>query len=163
VDAGADKSVIEKTSTLLTPIVSGNGLKYQWSPALYLNKDTILNPFCQPLTDIAYTLTVTDNNGCSSHDAISIKILKIPEIPNVFTPNGDGINDVWQIKYLASYPDCTVEIYTRYGQLVFQSSGYMNPWNGTAKSKPLPAATYYYIINPKNGLKPMSGFVDIVR
>jgi gliding motility-associated-like protein len=163
VNAGADKYIIEKTSVILTPAVNGSGLQYVWSPALYLDKDTVLNPVCQPLADIIYTLTVTDNRGCSSKDDIAIKVLKIPEIPNVFTPNGDGINDTWQIKHLVSYPGCTVEVYTRYGQLIFQSTGYGNPWNGTANGKPVPAATYYYIINPKNGLKPMSGFVDIVR
>ena len=163
VNAGPDKYVIEKNSIVLNPAVTGTSLKYTWSPGFYLSSDTILNPVCTPLADVVYKITATDKNGCSANDDIAIKVLKIPEIPNVFTPNGDGINDTWQIKYLASYVDCTVEIYNRYGQLLFQSTGYNNPWNGTANGKPVPAATYYYIINLKNGLKPLSGFVDIVR
>jgi gliding motility-associated-like protein len=89
--------------------------------------------------------------------------LKTPNIPNTFSPNGDGIHDKWEIKYLNTYPGCTVEIYNRYGQLVFQSTSYNKPWDGTFKDKQLPAGTYYYIINPKNGRKQMSGFVDIIR
>jgi gliding motility-associated-like protein len=163
VNIGGDKYVIEKNSIVLSPQVNESGLKYKWSPASYLTNDTILNPVCQPPTDITYTLTVKDNKGCSSTDNVTINVLKIPVVPNVFTPNGDGINDTWQIKYLATYPGCTVQIYTRYGQLIFQSTGYSKPWDGTVNGKSLPAATYYYIIDPKNGLKPMSGFVDIVR
>ena len=65
--------------------------------------------------------------------------------------------------HLESYPGATVEIFNRYGQLVFRSTGYTTPWDGTLKGKPLPAGTYYYLINPKNGRQQMSGFVDIVR
>nr|MBA2744633.1 gliding motility-associated C-terminal domain-containing protein [Flavisolibacter sp.] len=86
-----------------------------------------------------------------------------PTIPNVFTPNKDGINDTWQIQYLESYPGAIIEVFNRYGQKVFHSVGYNTPWDGNFKGSPLPAGTYYYIINPKNGRKQMSGFVDIVR
>jgi gliding motility-associated-like protein len=87
----------------------------------------------------------------------------MPAIPNVFTPNGDGINDKWVIQYLESYPGAVVEIFNRYGSLVFRSVGYTKPWDGTFNGKEMPAGTYYYIINPKNGRKQISGFVDIVR
>ena len=50
-----------------------------------------------------------------------------------------------------------------YGQLLFESTGYSKPWDGTFKGSPVPAGTYYYIINPKNGRKQMSGFVDVIR
>jgi gliding motility-associated-like protein len=163
VNAGADKIIIENYSAILNPIASGQGLKILWSPANYLDFATILNPTCTPKTDITYTITVVDNNGCSAADDLSIKVLKMPVIPNVFTPNNDGINDSWQVKYLAGFTDCSVEIYNRYGQLIYRCTGYNNPWNGTVNGKPVPAATYYYIINLKNNLKPLSGFVDIVR
>ena len=84
-------------------------------------------------------------------------------IPNTFSPNGDGIHDKWEISFLDSYPGATVEIYNRYGQIVFQSTGYKTPWDGTMKGNPLPAGTYYFIINPKNGRKQITGFVDIIR
>jgi len=163
-DAGADRGVLENTSIILSASAKGSGLHYSWTPATYLNNDTILNPVCNsPAADILYTITASDNKGCSTSDQVFIKVLKRPEIPNVFTPNGDGINDKWEIRYLASFPGCTVEIYNRYGQLIFQSEGYNPPWDGTVKGKQLPGGTYYYIINPKNGLKQITGFVDLIR
>lgn len=92
-----------------------------------------------------------------------MSVLKYPVIPNTFTPNGDGINDTWDIQYLSEYPNNTVDIYDRYGQKVFSSIGYGVPWDGKYKGAYLPQGTYYYIINPKNGRKILSGSVTIVR
>ena len=84
-------------------------------------------------------------------------------IPNTFTPNGDGINDTWDIKFLGDYINCSVDVFTRWGQKIYSSVGYSVPWNGTYNGSALPTGTYYYIINLKNGLTPLSGFVAIVR
>jgi gliding motility-associated-like protein len=89
--------------------------------------------------------------------------LRSPEIPNAFSPNGDGINDTWHIKYLESYPGATIEVFNRYGQRVFSSTGYDREWDGTADGKPLPVGTYYYIVNPKNNRKIFSGSVTIIK
>jgi gliding motility-associated-like protein len=163
VNAGADKTIIENYSATFHPNVSGQALKILWTPANYLDNAMILNPTCTPKSDATYLITVTDINGCIATDDLSVKVLKMPVIPNVFTPNNDGINDTWQVKWLAWFTDCSVEIYNRYGQLIYQSTGYNKAWDGTMNGKPVPAATYYYIINLKNNLKPLSGFVDIVR
>ena len=84
-------------------------------------------------------------------------------IPNVFSPNADGINDKWIITYLESYPGSSIDVYNRYGQVIFHSVGYNNPWDGTFKGKPVPSGTYYYIVDPKNGRKKITGFVDVLR
>ncbi|HEY8784497.1 MAG TPA: gliding motility-associated C-terminal domain-containing protein [Mucilaginibacter sp.] len=84
-------------------------------------------------------------------------------IPSAFTPNGDGINDTWGIKYLDSYLNCTVQVYNRYGENVYSSIGYGIPWDGTYKGSALPTGTYYYIINLMIGGEVLSGFVAIVR
>jgi len=84
-------------------------------------------------------------------------------IPNTFTPNGDGINDTWDIKYIEFYPACTVNIFNRYGQKLYSSIGYPVPWDGKYNGAILPSGTYYYIIDPKNGLSVMSGWVAIIR
>jgi gliding motility-associated-like protein len=85
-------------------------------------------------------------------------------IPNAFTPNGDGINDLWNIKKLTDFPQCLVSVYSRYGSLVFQSRGYFKPWDGTQNGSPVPTGTYYFIINPNAaGLPLLSGYVTVLR
>nr|HQU56945.1 gliding motility-associated C-terminal domain-containing protein [Chitinophagaceae bacterium] len=73
------------------------------------------------------------------------------------------IHDQWIIKYLDTYPECTVDIFNRYGQPIYHSVGYGQPWDGTINGKPVPIGTYYYIINPKNGRSILSGYVDVIR
>jgi gliding motility-associated-like protein len=90
-------------------------------------------------------------------------VLKNLNISNTFTPNGDGINDTWKIKYLETYPGNTVNIYNRYGEKVYSSVGYGVPWDGTRNGTNLPAGTYYYIIDPKNSRGVVSGSVTIIR
>ncbi len=84
-------------------------------------------------------------------------------VPNAFTPNGDGINDVWNIQSLIDFPQCLVSVYTRNGSLVFQSRGYGKPWDGTYNGSPVPTGTYYYIIDPQGGLQQLSGYVAVLR
>ncbi len=84
-------------------------------------------------------------------------------IPNTFTPNGDGINDTWIISYIEYYPNATVNIFNRYGEKVLTSIGYGVPWDGTYKGVKVPSGTYYYIIDPKNGHKPISGWIAVIR
>jgi gliding motility-associated-like protein len=115
-----------------------------------------------PTNDITYRLLVTGIGGCSISDTLFVKVLKNPVIPNAFSPNGDGINDVWKIDYLDAYQGATVDIFNRYGQKVYSSIGYPNPWNGKYNGKTLPMGTYYYVINPKNGRQIYSGSVTII-
>ena len=163
VDAGADIRIPEGRTITIPAQAKGNGIQLQWIPALYLNSDTLLQPACTPLKDISYQLVATDTNGCVSLDTLFIKVLLKPIAPNAFSPNGDGINDTWQILYLNDYPNCRVEIYTRAGQLIFQSNGYTSPWDGKYKGNPLPIGTYYYIIQPGNGVETVMGSVTILR
>ena len=94
---------------------------------------------------------------------MSVKILKLVKVPNIFTPNGDQIHDRWVIPNLGDYPGATVQVFNRYGQVVFSSNGYGVAWDGTQQGKPLPVGTYYYIIQLKNGYKPLSGSVTLMR
>jgi gliding motility-associated-like protein len=142
---------------------SGNNLIYKWSPSIGLNNPDILSPVASPNTDMQYTLTVTATDGCAAVANVFVSVLKNIVIPNAFTPNGDGINDTWEIKYIESYPNCTVQIFNRYGEKIYTSIGYPIPWDGRYKGSYLPSGTYYYIIDPKSGRKPVSGYVAIVR
>ncbi len=164
VDAGPDKLVLEGDLATILPVVSGNDLVYLWTPNQYFNSsNTVKTPIVKGVEDITYTLTVTGRGGCAGSDKVFIKVLRTPQIPNTFTPNNDGINDFWAIRFLEDYPDNKVEVFTRTGQLVFESRRYTRPWDGTLKGKPLPFDTYYYIIEPGNGRKPITGFVTIIK
>ncbi len=163
VSAGPNRFMLEGGSIVLHASASGNGLTYLWTPNLAINNPTILRPTVSPPSDQLYTLIVTSSDGCKASSDVLVKVLKAPIIPNVFTPNGDGINDTWVILYLETYPGCTVDVFNRYGQPVYHSVGYNKPWDGRYKGNPLPAGTYYYVIDPKNGRQKMAGFVDIVR
>jgi gliding motility-associated-like protein len=160
---GNSKVVLEGASINLNPqFVYGTQLNYLWTPQQYLNNDNSLAPTATPTNDITYRLLVTGIGGCSISDTLFVKVLKKPIIPNAFSPNGDGINDVWRIDYLDSYQGATVDIFNRYGQKVYSSLGYSTPWNGKYNGKTLPVGTYYYIINPKNGRQILSGSVTII-
>jgi len=159
---GPTQYVSENNSVVLKPVFTGNQLKYNWSPAIYLDKNTVANPVCSPNSSINYTISVTDEFGCMATGVLAVKLIRDLVIPNVFTPNGDGINDTWRIKNLADYSDCRIEVYNRYGQVIYKSIGYNTEWTGTSNGKLLSAGTYYYIIDLKTGTKPLSGSVDIV-
>ncbi|MEO7315246.1 MAG: PKD domain-containing protein [Ginsengibacter sp.] len=163
VDAGPDRTILEGGSIIINAVASGNGLTYLWSPPTGITLVQSLTPTVTTVEDMVYTLKATSADGCTAMDQLRVTVLKNVKVPNAFTPNGDNINDTWQIKYLESYPGCEVNVFNRYGQLVYHSTGYSSPWNGTYNGQPLPAATYYYIINPKNGRAPVNGSVTIIR
>ena len=92
-----------------------------------------------------------------------VDVLKIPRIPNTFSPNNDRINDLWEIQYLDEYPSQHTTVFTRAGQKVFECLGRYQAWDGKYKGKELPVDTYYYIIEPGSGREPFTGFIMIIR
>jgi len=163
VEVPANVTVLEGGSRVITARATGNGLTYAWFPAKGLNDATIANPTVTGIGDITYRVTVTNDKGCQQFADVTVTVLKTPGVPNAFTPNGDGINDTWEIKNLNSYPGCTVNIFNRQGQKVFGSIGYPVPWDGRTNNNNLPVGVYYYIIDPKNGRKTMSGYITIIK
>ena len=95
-----------------------------------------------------YQITVTDSSNCVGTDSISIigESADCFNIPNGFTPNFDGTNDIWNIRGASNFPKIKVEVFNRWGTRIFSSKGYAKPWDGTYNGKELPAAVYYYII-----------------
>ena len=88
----------------------------------------------------------------------------LPEIPDAFSPNGDGINDVWNIKGIDLYPSARITICNRWGQVLWKSDmGYPVPWDGVSRGKALPVDSYYYIIQLHDSPRPIVGIVTIVR
>ena len=164
IDAGPDMYVLEDGQKLVKATATGQSLVFSWEPKTYLNKSDTLTPFVvMPKEDIVYTLNVIGSGNCKSSDEVKIFSLKKPTPPNTFTPNGDGINDTWEIEFLSKYTGCIVEVYTPQGQMVFKSIGYSTPWNGTYNGNALPAGTYYYVIDPKNDRNKIAGYVTIFK
>jgi gliding motility-associated-like protein len=113
-----------------------------------------------------YEVMVTDANGCSLSQIIKVTSERESciTIPNAISPNGDGINEEWNIDLLNLYPDVEIKIFNRWGEMVWASErGYPNPWDGTSKGRNLPIDSYHYIINLNNGTKPILGNVTIIR
>jgi gliding motility-associated-like protein len=163
VDAGKDKVLLSGGMIALPLITTEEITSYQWSPATGLDHTDIANPNTSTDKSITYTVTVTTANGCKATDQVFVKVLDLPEVPNTFTPNNDGVNDLWNIKYLDSYPGCIVDIFSRFGNKVYTSVGYTKPWDGKSQGVDLPTGTYYYLIRPKNGRKDIAGSITIIR
>jgi gliding motility-associated-like protein len=117
-------------------------------------------------SDISVWVRVTDLFHCSSYDTIRISAcppIKKLVIPNVFTPNGDGVNDVWNIAGIQSYPQCVVKIFDRWGRLIYISErGYPHPWNGKKNGAILPMDAYYFVLDTGDGQKPIRGSVTLI-
>ena len=155
--------IFEGQSVKLTASEKYGNLFY-WTPATGLNDPTLLNPIASPDNDITYTLHVNSTTSCGiDSSSVFVKVYKKITIPNTFSPNGDGINDYWQIDALITYPESTMQVFDRYGQQVYRSEGYSTPWDGRYNGQPLPAGTYYYVLDLKNNTPKISGWVLIVR
>lgn len=164
INAGEDLLVLNDGSLQIPATATGRIIAYQWTPSIYLSATDILQPFVvNPQEEVEYRLTVFGRGGCIRTDLVKMKPLLMPLPPNTFTPNGDGVNDTWTIKNLDLYPNSVIEIYTSAGLLVYRSSGSSNPWDGNYKGKPLPAGTYYYVIDPRNQRKKIAGYITLLR
>jgi gliding motility-associated-like protein len=164
VNAGPDKTLLSGNSGILDGSIGGADYSFIWSPDFFMSDPSSLRPSVNPISDTAYVLTATSLSGCGSHsDTVKIRVYKEVKIPNVFTPNGDGINDRWEIPALTAYRSYAVLIFNRYGQTVFESRNYITAWDGKYGGKALPIGTYYYIIDLKDTGAKISGWVEILK
>ncbi len=147
------------------PLWASGGVTYQWDPETYLDNSNSATPTSvSPLQSIVYTVTGTDDNGCSDTASVAITVVAdhTLETVNLFTPNGDGVNDTWKIKNVNLYADCVVKIFNRWGIEVYSSTAYQNDWDGTYKGEKLPEATYYYFVTCGED-KEYDGAINILR
>lgn len=163
VSAGPDQTIVPGQSIML----EGSGaVTYSWNPTNTLDLPSSATPNASPTETTTYTLTGS-RDGCTSTDNVTVFIVEPITAPNAFTPNGDGINDVWEINGINRFPNVIVEVYSRWGQRVYSSVGYITPWNGTNNGKYLPEGTYYWVIQLNDESlseeQPITGYVAIVR
>jgi gliding motility-associated-like protein len=165
VDAGADIITAAGKPVVLKGTTDNPLGTILWTPAIYLSNSRILTPAVTPPANQRYYLTVTGGGNCSAFDSVLVKVYNQINVPNAFSPNGDGIHDQWVIPYLADYPFSIIDVFDRWGQLVYHANaGNTMSWDGTLNGKPLPAGAYYYIVQPRaNGYGKITGSVMLIR
>lgn len=158
-------------------ILNGTGgNSYQWQgPANFTSTEQ--NPLVTNSAGFEnsglYTLTVVDANGCLGYDSTSVEVTNNGDclfIPNLVTPDDDLHNDAWEINGIESYVNAEVEIYNRWGNLVYSASPYNNDWKGEINhgaviggdDNKVPVGTYFYIIRLNEGDKPpFKGYIEV--
>jgi gliding motility-associated-like protein len=166
VNAGPDIFIkVGERKIINASISNPNNYDFVWSPILDLNNANILTPITSTKVEREYKIKATDKiNGCVGYDSMFVKSYSTIYVPNAFTPNADTKNDTWLIPALDGYPNCTVIIYNRYGQKIFESIGYKKPWDGNFKGKQQPAGAYVYYINTGDDkIKSIQGAVLLLR
>lgn len=139
--------------------------QYYWSPGTNLSDSTIAEPTTDTRESITYVLNVIDTTGCNFNDSIRVVYYPDLEVPSGFSPNGDGTNDVWNIRMLEEFPNASVKVYNRWGELLFeQTNGYKEPWDGKFNGEKLPVGTYYYVIDLKDSrYENLTGPITIIK
>lgn len=165
VEAGADKRIFAGGVTTLDGKIAGQYAGFEWVPSTGLSNAYSLTPLAFPIVNTRYVLRVESMQQCGTvTDTVDVNVYNKVEIPNAFSPNGDGINDRWIVPGLESYPQSAVQIFNRNGQIVFQAKPYhTDGWDGNYKGAMLPSGAYYYIIERGTGLSAMSGTIIIIR
>ena len=145
-NAGPDATIYRGQSTTLT---GGLGEIYSWFPLDGLNNPYDYTTVAAPLNTTDYILTVIDYYGCINYDTVRVNVLKnsLILLPTAFTPNGDGVNDIFRIvKYFNLKRLDAFNIYNRWGELVFSTSDINQGWDESLNSRPQPTSTFVWIV-----------------
>ena len=141
--AGNDTIVMPLDDFILN---ASGGVSYSWSPTTGLSCDNCPNPTASIEANTVYCVAVTDSNGCRSNDCVAITIDASGEVwaPNIFSPNGDALNDVFYIRGSIQSDDFVLMIFNRWGEKVFETSDPAQGWDGTQNGKQLNTAVFVY-------------------
>lgn len=148
VSAGANATISSGGSTTLN---GSGGISYTWSPPTGLSCTNCQNPVASPTSTTTYTVVVTDNNGCTGTALVTVfvEISCSPgdTVPNVFSPNGDGNNDIFMVS-ATSIRSFSCSIYDRWGILLYSWNSLKGGWDGrTTSGSEAPPGVYFYILN----------------
>jgi gliding motility-associated-like protein len=110
-----------------------------------------------------YTDTVQTASGCDSLNILELSVVDCEfQISNILTPNDDGQNDTWKVSDVSKIAGCDVNIYNRWGELVFETNDYNNQWAGTRNNEQLPDGVYFYSIKCSNSDE-YTGEINLLR
>jgi len=139
-------------TTQLSATLSPNVVSYSWLPDSTLSAINILNPLAYPKETHTYYVQAQNSNGCVKTDSVTVYLLLAPckqsnlYIPDAFSPNGDGKNDVLYVRgnYISNFH---FAIYDRWGQKVFDTRDITRGWDGTFNGKRLDPAVFGYYVD----------------
>ncbi|QJW88442.1 gliding motility-associated C-terminal domain-containing protein [Spirosoma taeanense] len=134
-----------------------------WSPSNGLSNAYVLRPGASPQQSQTYVLRVTTPAGCTATAEVPVTVLGGVHIPSAFSPNGDGLNDTWELKGVITLPTCEVTIFDRWGSVLFHSTGYAQPWDGTHQGKPVERGVYTYQIRLTDQPGTYRGSLTVLR
>ena len=149
IDAGLPKTILKGAFTTLdATVTNASAYNFLWTPSLSLSADNTLNPIASPTVTTLYFIKAMNKvNFCYNTDSVQITVVNKLNVPNAFSPNGDGVNDKWIIEGMEFYPDAVVSIFDRNGQVVYERKNYKaNPWDGTINGKTVPVGVFPYIV-----------------
>lgn len=165
IEVTQDTFALEGQPIQLNTVTEGNFVSYQWIPESGLDQATIPDPVATILASTRYVLLATNDYGCIEGDSVLIELVEDLTVYNAFSPNGDFINEYFEIDNASKFPDIVVQVFNRWGTRIFYSEGYSDDqrWDGTYNGKEAPVGTYYYVIIPKPDATPITGNVTIIR
>jgi gliding motility-associated-like protein len=174
INVGPDQTLLVGSSYQVPGTGSADIISINWLPVTGLSCTNCLSPLASPQNTTTYVVDVVNNGGCKTSDTLKITVICNNNnifVPNTFSPNGDGVNDVFYVrgKGLNTIPSMT--IFNRWGQIVFQKKDFApnDPtagWDGTINGKPAPIDVYIYtidIICDNSALVPIHGNVALIR
>ncbi len=152
--------------------MTGDVASYSWSPATGLSDTTLRDPLANPSGSTQYILKAVGPDGCTASSLIKVDVFTLLRMPNAFTPNGDGKNDIFYV--LGGQPGLVIRefaVFDRWGQRIFQVHDAVagDPsfgWNGREQGNPVPPGTYVYIIVmqlPGGKQQVARGTVEVIR
>jgi gliding motility-associated-like protein len=164
---GPDTVLAPGQSIQLYSSVTGVSGTYQWTPATTLSNPTIPNPIARPDTTTTYQLTVRTDAGCSAAGKVTIGVYRSLHMPNAFTPNGDGKNDLFRIPPSTTIQLKRFSVYNRWGALVFSTNSSSEGWDGRVNGRFVAPGTYIWdiaYVDPLTGRpREASGTVALIR
>lgn len=162
-----DTAIAFGQSLVLSAVTTGPVAGYAWAPSTGLNSATAEDPVATPEVTTQYRLTVDAGNGCSAWDTVTVAVYRKFQLPNAFTPNSDGRNDVFRLPPGVGVRLISLIVYNRMGEQVFRTSQADEGWDGTAGGLKQPAGTYIWVIayeDPLTGKRiHLKGTVLLVR
>ncbi len=148
--------------------VAPTAASFSWDPVTGLDDPGSLTPSAQPELPTTYILTVTDANGCVNSDTVFVDVLNEFSVilPDAFTPNGDGLNDVWRPVTIGLIEFVDVSIYNRWGERLYFSRERSAGWDGTFMGKAQEMGSYIAVVrirDPKGQPIQTTGTVTLIR